>query len=152
MARYLGSVNCRWRAEAPGLGGKDTGSAGGPPASIASTTVATTLTRLPWGQAGGPPALPVVPDLLRAYELSAADASHPPGPPQSLRHAVVGRPSGSGKPCSRTWPQGLRWSQWKRPSPTFHEPWPDASGEGRRTTAATNRPNVSATTGSSAIW
>jgi len=63
----------------PGMGGKDTGSAGGPPASIASTTVATTLTRLPRGQAGEPPVpsptrgtggTPALPGLLRAYDFS----------------------------------------------------------------------------------
>jgi len=49
------------------LGGKDTGSAGGPPASVASTAVANTLTRLPRGQAGKLPALPGLP---RAYDFS----------------------------------------------------------------------------------
>jgi len=90
---------------------KDTGSVGGPPAPIASTTAANTLTRLPRGQAGEPPALPVVPDLLRANEKSATDVS--PGTAAIPAAMFVGaRFAGSGRASRDGVPQGLRRSRW----------------------------------------
>jgi len=60
------TLKIRRRTEGLGVDGKATGSAGGPPASVAPTVPG--AHKLPRGQGGGPPALPVAPGLLRAYE------------------------------------------------------------------------------------